>query len=139
MDFCVQVDVIKKLIEQYNVIYIGIDLIGVGYGVYENVKVFFFVVWEFVYNFNVKNVLVFKVYDIISYCCLEFDVGYIDIVQLFMVICCVIIVSGNCLIYEVSCSEEVSYVDLVWVIMYVLFNELLQGEFVNISNIVEIF
>lgn len=61
-------------------IYIGIDLIGVGYGVYENVKVFFLVVWEFVYNLNVKNVLVFKVYDIISYCCLEFDVGYIDIV-----------------------------------------------------------
>lgn len=41
MDFRAQADAIKKLTEQYNVTYIGIDSTGVGHGVYENVKAFF--------------------------------------------------------------------------------------------------
>ncbi|WP_445238313.1 phage terminase large subunit family protein, partial [Klebsiella pneumoniae] len=40
MDFRAQADAIKKLTEQYNVTYIGIDSTGVGHGVYENVKAF---------------------------------------------------------------------------------------------------
>ncbi|STI62331.1 Terminase, ATPase subunit [Escherichia coli] len=60
MDFRAQADAIKKLTEQYNVTYIGIDSTGVGHGVYENVKAFFPAVREFVYNPNVKNALVLK-------------------------------------------------------------------------------
>lgn len=41
MDFRARADAIKKLTEQYNVTYIGIDSTGVGHGVYENVKAFF--------------------------------------------------------------------------------------------------
>ncbi|MBJ2480149.1 oxidoreductase, partial [Salmonella enterica subsp. enterica serovar Derby] len=63
MDFRAQADAIKKLTEQYNVTYIGIDSTGVGHGVYENVKAFFPAVREFVYNPNVKNALVLKAYD----------------------------------------------------------------------------
>ena len=55
MDFRAQADAIKKLTEQYNVTYIGIDSTGVGHGVYENVKAFFPAVREFVYNPNVKT------------------------------------------------------------------------------------
>ncbi len=55
MDFRAQADAIKKLTEQYNVTYIGIDSTGVGHGVYENVKAFFPAVREFVYNPNVKK------------------------------------------------------------------------------------
>ncbi|EDB4201127.1 oxidoreductase, partial [Salmonella enterica subsp. enterica serovar Senftenberg] len=65
MDFRAQADAIKKLTQQYNVTYIGIDSTGVGHGVYENVKAFFPAVREFVYNPNVKNALVLKAYDII--------------------------------------------------------------------------
>jgi len=67
MDFRTQADAIKKLTQQYNVTYIGIDSTGVGHGVYENVKAFFPAVREFVYNPNVKNALVLKAYDIISH------------------------------------------------------------------------
>lgn len=76
MDFRAQADAIKKLTEQYNVTYIGIDSTGVGHGVYENVKAFFPAVREFVYNPNVKNALVLKAYDIISHRRLEFDAGH---------------------------------------------------------------
>ncbi|MBJ3895184.1 oxidoreductase, partial [Salmonella enterica subsp. enterica serovar Corvallis] len=86
MDFRAQADAIKKLTEQYNVTYIGIDSTGVGHGVYENVKAFFPAVREFVYNPNVKNALVLKAYDIISHRRLEFDAGHTDIAQSFMAI-----------------------------------------------------
>lgn len=40
MDFRAQAEAIRKLTQQYNVTYIGIDSTGVGHGVYENVKAF---------------------------------------------------------------------------------------------------
>ena len=47
--------------------------------------------------------------------------------------------SGNRLTYEASRSEEASHADLAWATMHALFNEPLQGESANTSNIVEIF
>ncbi|BDZ85749.1 hypothetical protein VEE68_01960 [Escherichia coli] len=106
MDFRAQADAIKKLTEQYNVTYIGIDSTGVGHGVYENVKAFFPAVREFVYNPNVKNALVLKAYDIISHRRLEFDAGHTDIAQSFMAIRRATTASGNRPTYEASRSEE---------------------------------
>lgn len=76
MDFRAQAESIKKLTQQYNLTYIGIDSTVVGLGVYENVKMFFPAVKEFVYNPNVKNALVLKAYDIISGGRLEFDASH---------------------------------------------------------------
>ncbi|EMH7573504.1 terminase family protein, partial [Salmonella enterica] len=139
MDFRAQADAIKKLTEQYNVTYIGIDSTGVGHGVYENVKAFFPAVREFVYNPNVKNALVLKACDIISHRRLEFDAGHTDIAQSFMAIRRATTASGNRPTYEASRSEEASHADLAWATMHALFNEPLQGESANTSNIVEIF
>ncbi|ELO6605125.1 TPA: terminase-like protein, partial [Escherichia coli] len=47
--------------------------------------------------------------------------------------------SGNRPTYEASRSEEASHADLAWATMHALFNEPLQGESANTSNIVEIF
>ncbi|STO65172.1 Terminase, ATPase subunit [Escherichia coli] len=104
----------KKLTEQYNVTYIGIDSTGVGHGVYENVKAFFPAVREFVYNPNVKNALLLKAYDIISHRRLEFDAGHTDIAQSFMAIRRATTASGNRPTYEASRSEEASHADLAW-------------------------
>lgn len=139
MDFRAQADAIKQLTQQYNVTYIGIDSTGVGHGVYENVKAFFPAVREFVYNPNVKNALVLKAYDIISHRRLEFDAGHTDIAQSFMAIRRATTASGNRPTYEASRSEEASHADLAWATMHALFNEPLQGESANTSNIVEIF
>lgn len=46
---------------------------------------------------------------------------------------------GNRPTYEASRSEEASHADLAWATMHALFNEPLQGESANTSNIVEIF
>lgn len=139
MDFRAQAEAIRQLTQQYNVTYIGIDSTGVGHGVYENVKGFFPAVREFVYNPNVKNALVLKAYDIISHRRIEFDAGHTDIAQSFMAIRRATTASGNRPTYEASRSEEASHADLAWATMHALFNEPLQGEAANTSNIVEIF
>ncbi len=139
MDFRAQADAIKELTRQYNVTYIGIDSTGVGHGVYENVKMFFPAVKEFVYNPNVKNALVLKAYDIISHRRLEFDAGHTDIAQSFMAIRRATTASGNRPTYEASRSEEASHADLAWATMHALSNEPLQGEAAHTSNMVEIF
>lgn len=139
MDFRAQAEAIKKLTEQYNVTYIGIDSTGVGHGVYQNVKQFFPAAREFVYNPNVKNALVLKAYDVISHRRLEFDAGHTDIAQSFMSIRKAMTASGSRPTYEASRSEEASHADLAWATMHALFNEPLEGENANSHNIVEIF
>ena len=138
MDFRAQAEAIRKLTLQYNVTYIGIDSTGVGLGVYENVKMFFPAVKEFVYNPNVKNALVLKAYDIISHQRLEFDAGHLDIAQSFMAIRKAVTASGNRPTYEASRSEEASHADLAWATMHALANEPLQGEAAHTRNIMEI-
>lgn len=130
---------LKKLKQQYNVTYIGIDSTGVGLGVYENVKMFFPAVKEFVYDPNVKNILVLKAYDIISSGRLEFDAGHLDIAQSFMAIRRATTASGNRPTYEASRSEETSHADLAWAMMHALANEPLQGEAAHSRNIMEIY
>ncbi|WIL42578.1 terminase ATPase subunit family protein [Pantoea agglomerans] len=139
MDFRAQAESIKKLTQQYNVTYIGIDSTGVGLGVYENVKAFFPAVKEFVYNPTVKNALVLKAFDIISGGRLEFDAGHLDIAQSFMAIRRATTASGNRPTYEASRSEEASHADLAWAAMHALANEPLQGESAHTRNIMEIF
>lgn len=78
-------------------------------------------------------------YDIISHRRLEFDAGHTDIAQSFMAIRRATTASGNRPTYEASRSEEASHADLAWATMHALFNEPLQGESANTSNIVEIF
>ncbi|WP_241586963.1 terminase ATPase subunit family protein [Rosenbergiella epipactidis] len=139
MDFKAQAEAIRQLTLQYNVTYIGIDSTGVGLGVYENVKMFFPMVKEFVYNPTVKNALVLKAYDTISSGRLEFDASHLDIAQSFMSIRKTTTASGNRPTYEASRSEEASHADLAWATMHALANEPLQGEAAHTGNIMEIF
>ncbi len=138
MDFRARADAIKKLTEQYNVTYIGIDSTGVGHGVYENVKAFFQPSGSLSTTPTLKRP-VLKAYDIISHRRLEFDAGHTDIAQSFMAIRRATTASGNRPTYEASRSEEASHADLARATMHALFNEPLQGESANTSNIVEIF
>ncbi|MBS9432218.1 terminase ATPase subunit family protein [Photorhabdus hainanensis] len=139
MNFRAQSDAIKRLTEQYNVEYIGIDSTGVGHGVYQNVKEFFPSVREFVYNPAVKNALVLKAWDIINHRRLEFDAGQTDIAQSFMAIRRSTTASGNRPTYQASRSEEASHADLAWATMHALFNEPITGDAPHHRNIVEVY
>jgi hypothetical protein len=105
---------------------------------FENVKAFFPAVREFVYNPNVKNALVLKAYDIISHRRLEFDAGHTDIrSHLWLSAVHHRQRQPPHLRSQPQRRSQPRRSGLAT--MHALFNEPLQGEAANTSNIVEIF
>lgn len=132
MDFQAQSAAIKAITQRYNVTYIGIDVTGIGEGVYQLVKQFFPAVRSFQYNPMVKSRLVMKAYDVISKGRLEFDAGWTDLAHSFMSIRKTLTASGRAPTYEASRSDETSHADIAWATMHALSNEPLEG--VNTTN-----
>lgn len=139
MDFEAQARSIEAMTKRYNVAYIGIDVTGIGEGVYQLVKKFFPAVQSFQYNPMVKGRLVMKAYDVISKGRVEFDAGWTDMTQAFMSIRKTMTKGGGAPTYEASRSEEVSHADIAWAAMHALFNEPLEGATSTNSSFVEIY
>lgn len=139
MDFEAQAEAIKKITERYHVTYIGVDVTGIGQGVFQLVKQFFPGVTGFTYNPDVKVRLVLKAKDIISKGRLEFDAGWNDVAQSFMAIRKTTTASGRQITFEANRSDEISHADLAWACMHALANEPLEGQSSRNTNIVEIY
>lgn len=139
MDFQAQSAAIKAMTQRYNVTYIGIDVTGIGEGVYQLVKQFFPSVRSFQYNPVVKSRLVMKAYDVISKGRLEFDAGWTDLAQSFMSIRKTLTASGRAPTYEASRSDETSHADIAWATMHALSNEPLEGTNSTNSGFLEIY
>lgn len=127
MDFEAQAAAIRKITQRYNVTYIGIDVTGIGQGVFQLVKHFFPGATPFSYSPDVKVRLVLKAKDVISKGRLEFDAGWSDLAQSFMAIRKTITASGRQITFEANRSEEISHADLAWATMHALANEPLEG------------
>ncbi len=139
MDFQAQSAAIKAMTQRYNVTYIGIDVTGIGEGVYQLVKQFFPAVRSFQYNPMVKSRLVMKAYDVISKGRLEFDAGWTDLAHSFMSIRKTLTASGRAPTYEASRSDETSHADIAWATMHALSNEPLEGTNSTNSGFLEIY
>lgn len=139
MDFKAQAEAIKKITERYNVTYIGIDITGLGQGVYQLVKQFFPNVRSFSYNPEVKMGLVLKAKDVISNRRLEFDAGWTDVSQAFMSIKKTTTPSGQHITYKAGRSKETSHADIAWATMHAMANEPLEGATENNQSILEIY
>lgn len=138
-DFKAQSEAIREMTTRYRVTYIGIDITGIGEGVFQLVKQFFPQATPFQYSPVVKGRLVLKAYDVISNGRLEFDAGSNDIAQSFISIRKTITASGRAPTYEASRSEEASHADLAWAIMHALHNEPLEGSGGNKSGFMELY
>lgn len=123
LDFEAQAKVIEEWTKKYNVTYIGIDITGIGEGVYQIVQKFFPNVTTFNYSPLVKGRLVMKAYDVISKGRFEFDAGMQDVAQAFMSIRKTTTTSGRAPTYEASRSDEVSHADVAWATMHALHHE----------------
>lgn len=139
MDFEAQAKAIRGITERYNVTYIGIDVTGIGQGVYQLVKQFFPNATPFSYSPDVKVRLVLKAKDVISKGRLEFDAGWTDMAQSFMAIRKTITASGRQITFEASRSEDISHADLAWATMHALANEPLEGQSARNTSILEIY
>lgn len=138
-DFKAQADAIKDITKRYRVTYIGIDITGIGEGVFQLVKQFFPQATPFQYSPVVKGRLVMKGYDVISKGRLEFDAGSTDIAQSFISIRKSVTASGRAPTYEAGRSKEASHADLAWAIMHALHNEPLEGSSGSKSGFMELY
>jgi uncharacterized protein YjcR len=139
MDFEEQAERIKRVTECYHVTYIGIDVTGIGQGVFQLVKQFFPAAKGFQYSPDVKVRLVLKALDVVNKGRLEFDAGWTDVAASFMAIKKTTTQSGRQITFEAGRSEETSHADLAWACMHALSNEPLEGRSANNQSRMEIF
>jgi uncharacterized protein YjcR len=139
MDFAGQAEQIRKLTQQFNVTYIGIDASGVGAGVYQLVKQFFPSATNITYSLEVKNRLVLKAKDVITSGRLEFDAGWTDLAQAFMAIRKAMTASGRQSTFDAGRSDDIGHADLAWAVMHALDHEPLQGGGGPNSGFLEIY
>lgn len=139
MDFQEQADRIKRFCDIYNVTYIGVDVTGIGQGVYQLVKQFFPAARAFQYSPDVKVRLVLKAMDIISKGRLEFDAGWTDMAASFMAIKKTTTPSGRQVTFDAGRNEETGHADQAWATMHALFNEPLEGASQTNTSRMEIF
>ncbi|WP_122665341.1 terminase large subunit domain-containing protein [Pseudomonas viridiflava] len=120
--FTYQAAQVKKLTERFNVQHIGIDVTGVGYGVFDLVRDFYAKVTPIHYSLDTKNTLVLKAQDTIQGSRIEWDAGWTDIAQAFLTIKRGTTTSGQ-ITYSASRTEATGHADIAWAVMHALANE----------------
>lgn len=113
---------VKKLTERFNVQHIGIDITGVGYGVFDLVRDFFPRATPIHYSLETKNTLVLKAQDTIQGSRIEWDAGWNDIAAAFLTIKRGATASGQ-ITYSASRTDATGHADVAWAVMHALANE----------------
>ncbi|WP_153446903.1 terminase large subunit domain-containing protein [Vibrio algicola] len=124
LNFQYQADQISKVFERYNVTYLGIDITGIGGGV-----------WDLLskkhprearaihYSQESKNRLVMKMIDVVEDNRLSFDADHKDLAMAFMAIKRVTTSSGNSLTFKADRSDVTGHADGFWAIAHAVINE----------------
>lgn len=113
---------IKKLCERFNVQHIGIDITGVGYGVFDLVRDFYPRATPIHYSLEAKNTLVLKAQDTIQGSRIEWDAGWSEVAAAFLSIKRGTTASGQ-ITYSASRTEATGHADVAWAIMHALAHE----------------
>lgn len=120
--FTYQASQVKKLTERFNVVHIGIDITGVGYGVFDLVRDFFPRATPIHYSLETKNALVLKAQDTVQGSRIEWDAGWNDIAAAFLTIKRGATASGQ-ITYSASRTDATGHADIAWAIMHALAHE----------------
>ncbi len=113
---------VKKLTERFNVQHIGIDITGVGYGVFDLVRDFYPRATPIHYSLEAKNALVLKAQDTITGSRIEWDAGWSDVAAAFLTIKRGTTNSGQ-ITYSASRTDATGHADIAWAIMHALAHE----------------
>jgi uncharacterized protein YjcR len=121
LDFAAQADAIRAMTAKYRVTKIAIDVTGAGKAVHQLVCKWFPTAEAITYSVQVKSNMVLKAKNVISSGRLEFDAGWLDVMQAFMAIRPEITKHG--VSYVASRAGGVGHADLAWAIMHALYFE----------------
>lgn len=121
LDFEGQAAKLKEIASKYNVTRIGIDTTGAGKAVHALVLKWFPTAHAYNYSVPLKTSMVLKAKNVISAGRLEFDAGWMDVLQAFMSIKPEFTSKG--ITYTASRSGGVGHADVAWAIMHALYFE----------------
>ncbi len=121
LDFAGQDQAIRDMAAKYNATRIAIDVTGVGKAVHQLVCKWFPLAHPITYSVQTKSLMVHKAKNVITSGRLEFDAGWLDVMQAFMAIRPEINKHG--VSFVASRAGGVGHADLAWAIMHALFFE----------------
>ncbi len=129
MNFRHQASEIKKLFGRYNFTYLGVDVTGIGQGVYDNIHPFAMRVLKPIrYDLSTKNRLVLKAADVIESGRIEWDADLKEVAASFMSIRRAVTKSGSAVTFVADRTAETGHAEAAWAIMHGLDNEPLNYE-----------
>ncbi|WP_455811913.1 terminase large subunit domain-containing protein [Pseudomonas graminis] len=129
MNFRHQASEIKKLFARYNFAFLGVDVTGIGQGVYDNIHPFAMRVLKPIrYDLSTKNRLVMKAADVIESARIEWDRDMKEIAASFLTIRRAVTKSGNAVTFVADRTAETGHAESAWAIMHALENEPLNYE-----------
>lgn len=129
MNFRYQAKQIEELFRRYNFTYIGVDVTGIGQGVFENIQHFALRVAKPIrYDRNTKDQLVLKACDVVESSRIEWDKELKEIPASFMAIRRTSTQSGNAMTFVADRTQETGHAEAFWAITHALHNEPLNYE-----------
>lgn len=132
-----QAEEIEKLTRKYNITYMGIDVTGMGQGVYQLVSKFYPAAVDINYSIPVKERMVLKAQHVMRNRRLQFDAGWTDLAQSFMAIKKTITPSGRHTTYQSGRNEGIGHADLAWACMHAIDHEPFEGATQQNTSIME--
>ncbi len=120
LDFAAQAEAVREFYDKYNVTKIGIDITGAGRSVHQLVSKWFPMAHAITYSVATKTSMVLKAKNVITSNRLEFDAGWLDMMQAFMAIRPEITKGGTQVTYVASRAGGTGHADLAWAVMHAL-------------------
>lgn len=123
-NFKYQAEQIKKIMQRYRMTYIGIDITGIGRGVFERVQSFApREVRDIHYSPQIKTSLVLKMVDLVEGDRIEWDAEKRGIAGSFLAIRKTVTGSGNAITFVAERSAETGHADVFFAIAHAAINE----------------
>ncbi|WP_221800536.1 terminase large subunit domain-containing protein [Oceanobacter mangrovi] len=113
-----QARTVKELIDQFNTVFVAIDVTGPGSGVFEAVQEHYPAAVPLHYSVEVKNRLVLKAQSMIKDNRVQWDGEHADIPMAFMAIKRQ--ATANGITYVASRDKNIGHADVAWAIMHAL-------------------
>lgn len=143
LNFSYQANQIRELMRRFNLTYIGIDVTGIGKGVYDLVEKFApREAVPILYSVESKNRLVLKMIDVVEQKRIEWPKDAIDeiskeraeITPSFMAIRRTVTRSGNAMTFVAERSEATGHADVFFAISHAVINEPLDHDYTRPSS-----
>ncbi|SFR13724.1 Uncharacterized protein YjcR [Enterobacter sp. kpr-6] len=129
MNFRWQAKQIEELFKKYNFTYLGVDVTGIGRGVFDNIQHFAMrVAVAITYSRNTKDQLVLKAADVVESQRIEWSKDLKEIPASFMAIRRTTTASGGAMTFVADRSADTGHAEAFWAIAHALHNEPLNYE-----------